>query len=104
MKNLSVITRLPEVVGAVVSDPGGAVIEWTENLDGESTAAVHAFAIQSLSRAGESLGLGPIQQMVISAKRSTCLVFPRGDVVLGIYVDPNKPLSMVEKKLHETLG
>jgi predicted regulator of Ras-like GTPase activity (Roadblock/LC7/MglB family) len=104
MSNLSAITKLPDVVGAVVSDSGGAVVDWTENIDGESAGAVHAFAVQSLSRAGETLGLGSFQQMTLSAKREACLVFERNGYVLGIYVDPSKPLSTVEKKVRETLG
>jgi len=80
MKDLNVIAKFPEVIGAVLSDLSGALIDSVGSVDGEAASAVHSFSLNSLCQAGELLGLGNFQRCSIVG-----------------------PLSAVEKKLQDTL-
>lgn len=93
------IAKLPEVVAAVLSDPSGALLDCSGNIDGEVAAAVHAFTVQSLGRAGELLGFGGFQRASVVGPSKACVITLQADTVLGTYVDPAKPLASVEKKL-----
>lgn len=103
MKDFNVIAKLPEVVGAVLSDTSGALLDWSGNIDGEVAGAAHAFSVRSLARAGDLLGLGNFQRVSVVGPTKSCVITLQGDTVLGTYVDPTKPLAAIEKKLHDTL-
>lgn len=103
MIDLSVIAKFPEVVSAVLSDLSGALIDSVGNVDGEAASAVHSFSLSSLCQAGELLGLGNFQRCSIVGPGKACVITIEDGVVLGVYVDPTKPLSAVEKKLQDTL-
>ncbi len=91
------------MLGAVVSDPDGALIESSGNVDPEGTAAVLAYTSQALAQAGEQLGLGTLSRAVISSATKACVLSVLADGVLGVYLDPSKPVAAFEKKLDELL-
>jgi predicted regulator of Ras-like GTPase activity (Roadblock/LC7/MglB family) len=103
MKDIGVIAAFPEVVGAVLSDPAGALLDSFGSVDGEAAGAVHAYSVVALSQAGELLGLGAFQRAAVVGRGATCLLSIEGDAVLGVYVDPSKPLPTIEKKLRDAL-
>jgi predicted regulator of Ras-like GTPase activity (Roadblock/LC7/MglB family) len=108
MSSLSQIARLqiatlPEVTALVVTDGLGAVLESTGEIDGEALGAVHAVTTQALTRCGDALGLGPLQRVAITGPRHPCLIAIHDGDVLGVYVDPGKPLGAFEKKLDAVL-
>ena len=93
------IAKFPEVTALVVTDEAGALLESSGDIDGEALGAVHVVAAQALTRCGDGLGLGPLQRIIITAPRRACLITVLDQEVLGIYVDPSKPLGAFEKKL-----
>jgi hypothetical protein len=101
MKDLSVIGKFPEVLGAALSDPGGALLEAVGAIDGEVAAAVHAFSVRSLCQAGDLVGIGSFQRASIVSPSRICVITLEGESVLGVYLDPAKPLATVEKKLQD---
>jgi hypothetical protein len=103
MKDISVIAEFPEVVGAVLSDPAGALLDAFGSVDGETAGAVHAYSVVALSQAGDLLGLGAFERAAIAGPGATCLLSLEGEAVLGVYVDPTKPLPALEKKLRDAL-
>jgi hypothetical protein len=104
MKDISVIARIPEVVGAVLSDPSGALLDAFGSVDGEAAGAVHAYSVLALSQAGEMLGLGSFQRAAVVGPKAACVLTLQPEGVLGVYVDPQKPLALVEKKLEDLLS
>lgn len=103
MKDFSAIAKFPEVVAAVLSEPSGALLDSVGNVEGEVAGAVHAFSLQAFSQVGDALGLGTFQRASISGPSKVCVLTIQDDSVLGVYVDPSKPLAAVEKKLNDTL-
>jgi predicted regulator of Ras-like GTPase activity (Roadblock/LC7/MglB family) len=108
MSSLSQIARhqiapLPEVTALVVTDGLGAVLESSGAIDGEALGAVHAVTSHALTRCGEALGLGALQRVTITSPRHPCLIAVHDGDVLGVYVDPGKPIGMFEKKLDAML-
>jgi predicted regulator of Ras-like GTPase activity (Roadblock/LC7/MglB family) len=87
----------------VLSDPAGALLDAFGSVDGEAAGAVHAYSVVALTQAGELLGLGAFERAVIAGRGASCLLSVEGDAVLGVYVDPTKPLPMLEKKLRDAL-
>jgi predicted regulator of Ras-like GTPase activity (Roadblock/LC7/MglB family) len=103
MKEFSAIAKLPDVVGAVLSDHSGALLEWSGAVDGETAGAVHAFMVRGFSQAGDLLGIGSFQRVSVVGPTKACVVAIHGDTILGTYTDPTKPIANVEKRLQETL-
>ncbi len=103
MKNFGLIAKSPEVVGAVVSDFSGALLESSGNIDPEGTAAVLAYTSQALGQAGEQLGLGALTRAVVVGPGKTGIVTLLQDGVLGVYIDPTKSTANFEKKLDDLL-
>lgn len=108
MSSLSQIARhqiatLPEVTALVVTDGLGAVLESSGEIDGEALGAVHAVTAEALTRCGDALGLGPFQRVTIASPRHPCLIAIHDGDVLGVYVDPGKPIGAFEKKLDAVL-
>ncbi|HET9960223.1 MAG TPA: roadblock/LC7 domain-containing protein [Polyangiaceae bacterium] len=102
MKDFNVIAKFPEVQGAVLSDPSGALLDVAGNIDGEVAGAVHAYSMKSLGQAGELLGLGGIQRTAIVGPTKSVVITIHDQEILGVYVDPDKPLAAIEKKLQDT--
>lgn len=97
------IARFPEVLGLVVTDDAGALLESSGDIDAETLGAVHVVAMQSLMRCGSALGLGALQRFIATGPRRACLVASHDREVLGVYIDPNKPMGALEKKLELAL-
>jgi predicted regulator of Ras-like GTPase activity (Roadblock/LC7/MglB family) len=93
------LSRLPEVTALVISDRSGALVEASGDIDGEAAGAVYTVAAEALERAGEQLGLGPLWRASIQGPATACLVAVHEEGVVGIHVDPRKPLGGLEKKL-----
>ena len=91
--------RLPEVTALVISDRSGALVEATGDVDGEAAGAVYTVAAESLGRAGEELGLGPLVRALIVGPTAACIVVVQDEGVVAIQVDPRKPIAALEKKL-----
>ena len=103
MRDINVIAKFPEVQGIVLSDLSGALTDSFGNVDGEAAGAVHSYALRALTQAGELLGIGEFQRASFTGRGVSCLIMLQGEEVLGVYVDPSKPLAGVEKKLSEAL-
>jgi hypothetical protein len=103
IKHFQAITKFPEVIGAALSDSSGALLDCAGNIDGEAAGAVHAYAVQSLAQGGALLGLGAFLEASVVGPTKACVIALHGETVLGVYVDPSKPLALFEKKLHEAL-
>jgi hypothetical protein len=103
MKDINVIAKFPEVQGIVLSDRSGALTDSFGNVDGEGAGAVHSYAMRALARAGELLGIGTFQHASVTGRGMCCVIMLHGEEVVGVYVDPNKPLAVVEKKLEDAL-
>jgi predicted regulator of Ras-like GTPase activity (Roadblock/LC7/MglB family) len=100
----SQIARFPEVTAFVVTDPSGALIEVTGDVDGESVGAVVAVAVRALNTAAESLGIGTLKRASLTGSGFTCLMAATDQELFGIYADPTKPLGPLEKKLEGILA
>jgi predicted regulator of Ras-like GTPase activity (Roadblock/LC7/MglB family) len=104
MKEFSSISKIPGVIAAVVGDSDGALVEWSGSVDGESSAAVHAFAVRGFAQAGEQVGLGELQRMSIVGPSSACVIAVTRDSLVGVYGDPSKPVAGLERRLQEILN
>ena len=103
MKNFSLIAKIPEVLGAALSDSSGSLIESVGDMDGEVAGAIHAYIARALIQAGQLLGLGAFEQGTMAAPAGACLIFVYESSVLGVNVNPHKPVNVVEKKISDTL-
>jgi predicted regulator of Ras-like GTPase activity (Roadblock/LC7/MglB family) len=97
------IAKFSEVTALVVTDDAGVLLESSGDIDGEAIGAVHAVTIQGLTRCGETLGLGALQRVTVTGPKRACLMAVYDHEVLGIYVDPTKPIGAFEKKLEAAL-
>jgi predicted regulator of Ras-like GTPase activity (Roadblock/LC7/MglB family) len=97
------IAKFPEVAALVVTDDAGSLLESSGDIDGEAIGAVHVVTMQALSRCGNALGLGPLQRVTVTGARRACLIAVYDQEVLGVYVDPTKPIGAFEKKLETAL-
>ena len=103
MHNFQLIASSPEVIGAVVSDTLGTLLQSAGNIDAESIGAVLSYSAAALAGAGRELGLGDLGRIVISSPTRTCLVTVRQQEVLGVYIDSSKPVASFEKRMDELL-
>ena len=97
------IAKFPEVTALVVTDDAGALLESSGDIDGEALGAVHVVTTQALARCGNALGLGPLLRVTVAGPRRACLIALYDEEVLGVYVDPTKPIGLFEKKLDTAL-
>lgn len=103
MKNFSVVAKFPEVIGAALSDTSGMLLECCGRIDGEAVGAVHAFTVRALSQAGEALGLSSLERVTLVGGKSACVIAIHENGILGVDVDPTKPLAVLEKKIWDTI-
>jgi predicted regulator of Ras-like GTPase activity (Roadblock/LC7/MglB family) len=101
VKSLNAVSKIPEVLGAVLTDPSGILIESTGQMDGEVAGAIHAFTARALAQTGELLGLNNLERASLVADKSVCVLAVSDNSVLAAEVDPGKPLGAIEKKLWE---
>ncbi len=99
----SQIIKLPEVVASVVTDRSGMLVESTGDIDGEAAGAVNAVSAEALALTGETLGLGELQRASITGPNTACVIAVQGDEVVGVYVDPKKPIGPFEMKVEGVL-
>ncbi|HET7506210.1 MAG TPA: roadblock/LC7 domain-containing protein [Kofleriaceae bacterium] len=97
------IAKFSEVTALVVADDTGVLLESSGDIDGEAIGAVHAVTIQGLTRSGDTLGLGGLQRVTITGPKRACLIAVCDREMLGIYIDPTKPMGAFEKKLEAAL-
>ena len=97
------IAKFPEVAAMVVTDDAGALLESSGDIDGEALGAVHVVTMQALARCGNALGLGSLHRVTVTGPRRACLIAIYDQEVLGVYMDPTKPLGVFEKKLETAL-
>jgi predicted regulator of Ras-like GTPase activity (Roadblock/LC7/MglB family) len=97
------IAKFPEVTALVVTDGAGSLLESSGDVDGEALGAVHVVMTQALARCGNALGLGVLQRVAITGAQHPCLIMVHDQDVLGVYVEPGKPIGLLEKKLEATL-
>jgi predicted regulator of Ras-like GTPase activity (Roadblock/LC7/MglB family) len=97
------ITKLPEVVAYVVSDREGMLLESSGDLDGEAVGAVNAVSADALARAGDALGLGELSRATVVGPRTACVISVHADEIVGLHLDPRKPIAAFEVKLDGVL-
>jgi predicted regulator of Ras-like GTPase activity (Roadblock/LC7/MglB family) len=97
------IAKFPEVMAMVLTDDAGSLLESSGDIDGEALGAVHVVTTQALARCGTALGLGSLERVTVTGPRRTCLIAVYDQEVLGVYVDPTKPIGAFEKKLETAL-
>ena len=97
------IAKFPEVAAMVVTDDAGSLLESSGDIDGEAIGAVHVVTMQALARCGNALGLGSLQRVTVTGPRRACLIALYEHEVLGVYMDPTKPIGAFEKKLETAL-
>jgi predicted regulator of Ras-like GTPase activity (Roadblock/LC7/MglB family) len=97
------IAKFPEVTALVVTDDAGSLLESSGDIDGEALGAVHVVTMQALARCGHGLGLGALTRVTVTGARRACLLAVYDQEVLGVYVDPTKPIGAVEKKLETAM-
>jgi len=99
MSELTAISKLPEVLSAVVGDRRGTVLEAAGDIDGEATAAVMSFTASTVVEMGEALGLGTLQRISIQGEATASVALLTGDRIITAFLDPRKPIASFEKKL-----
>lgn len=97
------IAKFPEVQSLIVTDEGGALLEVTGPVDGETLGAVNAVAMQALARCGEILGVGPLQRTSVSSPRQSSVIAVHEHEIVGVLLDPSSSLGAFEKKLDGVL-
>jgi hypothetical protein len=93
------VPRLPEVIAAVLSDASGALMEFSGEIDGEAAGAISAVAAKSLNGIGEQLGIGGLKRASLVGRGLAFVLATNDQEVMGLFVDPSKPLGAFEKKL-----
>jgi len=97
------LAKFPEVTALVVTDDAGSLLESSGDIDAEALGAVHVVTTQALARCGNALGLGMLDRATIISTKRTCLIALYEQQVLGVYMDPTKPVAAFEKKLETAL-
>ncbi|HEX2672407.1 MAG TPA: roadblock/LC7 domain-containing protein [Polyangiaceae bacterium] len=103
MKNFQLLASCPEVIGAVVSDAHGALLQSAGDIDAESVGAIISYSAAALANTGAGLGLGDLSRIVVSGSARTCVISMRQQEFLGVYIDSNRPLAAFEKKMDDLL-
>jgi predicted regulator of Ras-like GTPase activity (Roadblock/LC7/MglB family) len=97
------IAKFPEVVAVVVTDDAGSLLEASGDLDSEAFGAVHVVTMQAITRCGNALGIGTLERITVTGGKRACVIAPYDQEVLGVYIDPTKPIGAFEKKLETAL-
>jgi predicted regulator of Ras-like GTPase activity (Roadblock/LC7/MglB family) len=103
MINVSTISKFPEVRSAIVADLRGALLESAGEPDAEGIAAIVGFVTSAMAQAGDLLGIGGLQRIVVSGPGSASILTINGDTIVVAFVDPSKPVAAIEKKLDAVL-
>jgi len=97
------IAKFPEVVAVVVTDDAGSLLEASGDIDSEAFGAVHVVTMQAITRCGNALGLGMLERITVTGGKRACVIALCDQEVLGVYLDPTKPIGAFEKKLETAL-
>jgi predicted regulator of Ras-like GTPase activity (Roadblock/LC7/MglB family) len=103
MSKLALITKVPGVTGAVLSDAAGVHLDAAGNVDGEAAAAVMAFLTSALGQAGEALGLGALRKVAFAGPTGGCVVGVGRDAVVTAFVASPAAAAAVDKTLDAML-
>jgi hypothetical protein len=96
---LSMIGSIPGVKSAVLGDLGGALLDALREPESEAVAAEMGFLGATVIEAGEQLGLGALQRIVLAGPARAAVVVVRDRQVLAARVDPPRALAAVEKSI-----
>jgi predicted regulator of Ras-like GTPase activity (Roadblock/LC7/MglB family) len=97
------VGKLPEVIAFVLSDASGALLEASGDIDGEAAGAINAVAVRSLRSIGEQLGIGALKRASLLGPGLALVLAANDQEVVGLYIDPGKPLGAFEKKFDSVL-
>ena len=103
MHNFQLVASIPEVIGAVVSDLQGTLLQSSGEIDAESIGAVVGYSTGLLASAGAELGLGHLGRFILAGPTRTCIVTIQHQELLGVYIDSSRPVANFEKKLDAIL-
>lgn len=90
--NLSAVLQgLAEVQDAIAADRQGALVEASPGLDrAEELAATAAVAARELTEAGDALGLGELELLLVKGSHSSSATALRPDGLLRVSLDPTR--------------
>ena len=97
MSDLALIAKIPGVRSAVLGDLEGTFLEAAGDVDGEAVAAEMGFVANTLTGAGEALGLGTLRRLSAVGPAKASVVVLRASRVLTAKVEPARALAAVEK-------
>ena len=97
MSELRRIAELPEVRGAILSDPSGGLLDAVREPEAESAAAVAGFLASTLAEAGEELGLGALRLVKFGGRNQACLLMARDGLLTMAFVEPAAAVATVER-------
>jgi len=100
---LSQLSGIREVKRAVAGDLEGALVEVVGEAEGETIAAVAAFALSQMNAAGEVLGLGAARRITFAGKGALLIVSLVDRTTVAAYAEPSTPAAGLEKKLDAVL-
>jgi len=100
MSKLEKIINLKEVIGGIICDKSGTLLEHANTPDAESVAAVTGYYVNLIIQCGESLGFDVLSRINLTGKDLSCIVFLENNFVQSIYLDPSSSQTEFEKKIH----
>ncbi len=100
MPTISDIANMPDVAAIVLTDDTGALLDYKGVVvDPEMCGGVHLVATQMLAQCGNALGMGLLHKTAVIGRKHAWLILTFKQQVLGIHIDPAKPMSTFEKRL-----
>ena len=99
MSALTSIGIIPGVQSAVLGDASGALLDAVKSPDGEAQAAEAGFLVVAVAEAGETLGLGSLQKVVLAGPAGGSVLLLRGGKLLAARVEPARAISAAERQL-----
>ena len=97
------VVAFPETLSIVVTDRAGTVLAETGDVDSETGGAVQAVTAIAMGKVGDLLGLGSLHRTSIAGPTKTWVLVINDDEILGVDVDPRKPLGAFERRLEGIL-
>ena len=103
MADLSLLTRFPEIRRAVVGDRSGSVLDSVGEPDPESLAAVTGSVAESLTQAGEGLGLGALRWVSVEGEKQASIIAIDEDAIVAGRVDSPRSIGAIQKAVDAAL-
>ena len=108
MRDISeVIEKMIELEGVdkvVITDESGSPYEFDGVEEDEEKAAVAAFIGAGIRNISETLDLDEFQSMTMSYNDGSMILYPVGDLFLGVFLQETKKLFKTESKINEILN